>query len=120
MTWKLSTTKGETMEMQMAFPDVPATNADILNAASKRNAWKWESERRDEISRKMVLPDSLRTSLNSFMSPAAGHLAFNKTTERVKARFYWIGPRKDVESWFVRVVMFEPIGRSEIKLQERQ
>ena len=32
MTWKLSTAKGETMEMQMAFPDVPATNANILNA----------------------------------------------------------------------------------------
>ena len=34
-------------------------------------------------------------------SPAAGHLFYNKPTERVKARFYWCGRLKDVESWFV-------------------
>ena len=40
MTWKWSTAKGETMEMQMAFPDVPVTTADIVSAARReKNAW---------------------------------------------------------------------------------
>ena len=65
---------------------------------------KWESERGDDISWKLVLPDSLRTDVLKQLhdSPAAGHLGFKKTTERVKARFYWCGLRKDVESWCVR------------------
>ena len=35
MTWKLSTAKGETMEKQMAFPNVPETTGDIVNAVSR-------------------------------------------------------------------------------------
>ena len=35
-------------------------------AVTKRNAWKWDSERGDEISWELVLLDSLRTFLNSF------------------------------------------------------
>ena len=45
MTWKLSTAKGETMEMQMDFPNVPATTGDIVNAVSrKRNVWTSQTQ----------------------------------------------------------------------------
>ena len=65
---------------------------------------KWESDRGDEVVWKLVLPDSLKTEVLKQLhdSPAAGHLGFRKTTERVKARFYWCGLRRDVESWCVR------------------
>ena len=56
--------------------------------------------RRDEITWKLVLPDSLKKEVLKQLhdSPAAGHLGSKKTTERVKARFYWSALRKDVES----------------------
>ena len=65
---------------------------------------KWESERGDEIIWKLVLPDSLKTEVLKQLhdSPEAEHLGFKNTTKRVKARFYWCGLRKDVESWCVR------------------
>ena len=65
---------------------------------------KWESERGDEISWRLVLPDRLRADVLKQLhdSPAAGHLGIKKTTERVKARFYWCGLRRDVELWCVR------------------
>ena len=64
---------------------------------------KWESERGDEITWKLVLPDSLRADVLKQLhdGPAAGHLGFKKTTDRVKARFYWCGLRRDVELWCV-------------------
>ena len=65
---------------------------------------KWESERRDKIRWKLVLPNSLRTDVLKQLhdSPAVGHLGLKKTTEWVKARFYLCGLQKDVESWCVR------------------
>ena len=58
---------------------------------------KWESE----IIWKLVLPGRLRAQVLRQLhdSPVAGHLGCKKTIERVKARFYWCGLRKDVESW---------------------
>ena len=56
---------------------------------------KWESERGDDISWKLVLPDSLRTD-------CSGTPWLQENDERVKAHFYWCGLRKDVESWCVR------------------
>jgi len=65
---------------------------------------KWESDRGDEVVWKLVLPDSLKTEVLKQLhdSRATGHLGFRKTTERVKARFYSCGLRRDVESWCVR------------------
>ena len=65
---------------------------------------KWESERGDEITWKLVLPDSLKKEVLRELHniTAAGHLGFKKTTERVRTRFYWYGLRKDVESWCVQ------------------
>ena len=65
---------------------------------------KWESDRGDEVVWKLVLPDSLKKEVLKQLhdSPATGHLGFRNTTERVKARFYWCGLRRDVESWCVR------------------
>ena len=65
---------------------------------------KWESERGDEITWKLVLPDSLKKEVLRQLqdNPAAGHLGFKKTTERVRTRFYWCGLCKDVESWCVQ------------------
>jgi len=46
---------------------------------------KWESERGDEITWKLVPPDSLKKEVLRQLNdnPAAGHLGFKKTTERV-------------------------------------
>ena len=35
-TWTLSTAKGETMEKQMAFPDVSPSTGEIVNAVSRK------------------------------------------------------------------------------------
>ena len=58
----------------------------------------WESERGDEITWKLVLPESLRHEVLKQLhdGPTAGHLGVKKTMERVKARFYWCGLHKDV------------------------
>ncbi len=32
-------------------------------------------------------------------APSGGHLGFTKTLEKVRARFYWPGQRRDVEDW---------------------
>ena len=67
---------------------------------------KWKSERGDEIIWKLVLPGLLRTEVLRQLhdSPVTGHLGYKETIERVKARFYWSGLQKDVESciWCAR------------------
>ena len=45
--WKLSTAKGKTMEMQMAFPDVHVTTAGIMSAVRRmlepaRPSGRWQ------------------------------------------------------------------------------
>ena len=59
--------------------------------------------RGDEITWKMVLPDSHKKEVLRKLhdNPVAGHLGFKTTTEQVGTRFYWCGLRKDVESWCV-------------------
>jgi len=54
---------------------------------------KWKSERGDEITWKLVLPDSLKKEVLRQLhdNPAAGHLGVKKTTEQVRTRFYWCG-----------------------------
>ena len=65
---------------------------------------KWESERGDETTWKLVLPDSLKKEVLRQLhdNPAARHLGFKKTTERVRAMFYWCSLHKDIESWCVQ------------------
>ena len=62
------------------------------------------NQRGDEITWKLVLPDSLKKEVlrQLYNNPAAGHPGFKKTTERVRTKVYWCGLRKDVESWCVQ------------------
>ena len=50
---------------------------------------------------KLAVPRSLRDDILKQLhnSPTAGHLGIKKTTERVRARYYWAGCRRDVERW---------------------
>ena len=43
------------------------------------------------------LADDVLTGLHS--SPAGGHMGLRKTLEKVRSRFYWVGQRRDVETW---------------------
>ena len=62
---------------------------------------KWESDRGNEATWKLVIPKGLRQDVLKQLhnSPTTGHLGMKKTTDRVMARFYWRGLRKDVKLW---------------------
>lgn len=72
---------------------------DSLNLRQGILYQKWESDLGHQIVWKLILPKELRPFVLKELhsSPSSGHLGDNKTLERIKARFFWYGMRRDVE-----------------------
>ena len=47
----------------------------------------------------IILPSSLIPTVLQQLHDQAGHLGVQKTTDRVKERFYWPGYEQDIEKW---------------------
>ena len=64
---------------------------------------KWESEDGQEVRWRIVLPKSERRKalFDLHSAPTAGHLGINKTLDKMRQRFYWVGMKADVRS-FIR------------------
>ena len=62
---------------------------------------RWESPERGDETWQLVLPTALRAGVLKLLhdSPVGGHLGVSKTLGKVRARFYWIHCRRDVEEW---------------------
>ena len=62
---------------------------------------RWESPERGEETWQLVLPSALCAGVLKLLhdSPVGGQLGVSKTLGKVRARFYWIHCRRDVEEW---------------------
>ena len=47
----------------------------------------------------LVIPDSMKDIMLQQLHNQGGHLGIFKTTENIKARFYWPGYEKDTQTW---------------------
>ena len=47
----------------------------------------------------LIIPDSMKDTMLQQLHDQAGHLGISKTTEKVKARFYWPGYEQDIQNW---------------------
>ena len=90
------------------YPTFRTVSAESLSVKALRQHWRNLFVRNGILYRKLVVPDKdekvqvvLPRCLKSQVlqqlhsDPSAGHLGTFKTLERVKARFYWIGWRRD-------------------------
>jgi transposase InsO family protein len=91
------------------YPSYRSISAESLNVKALRQHWRnlivenGILYRRLEVPNKptriqLVLPRTLReeTMEKLHSAPSSGHLGTHKTLERIKARFYWVGWRRDV------------------------
>ena len=60
---------------------------------------RWESPERGEETWQLVFPTALRAGVLKLLhdSPVGGHLGVSKTLGKVRARFFWIHCRRNVE-----------------------
>ena len=65
---------------------------------------RWESETGDEVRWQLLVPSSMKAEVFTQLhdGKTAGHLGVNKTIERVKERFYWLGCSRDAKDWCKR------------------
>ena len=65
---------------------------------------KWESADGKEVTWKIVLPKSMRSTILQELhsSITAGHLGVNKLLHKVQRRYYWVGLAADVRLWVKR------------------
>ena len=65
--------------------------------------WRWEDVPGGGTNKRLqlVLPSQLANDILSGLhsSPAGGHMGLRKTLEKFRSRFYWVGQRRDVETW---------------------
>ena len=47
----------------------------------------------------LVIPDSMKDIVLQQLHNQGGHLGISKTTENIKARFYWPGYEQDIQAW---------------------
>ena len=47
----------------------------------------------------LIIPDNMKDTVLQQLHDQAGHLGISKTTEKVKARFYWPGYEQDIQNW---------------------
>lgn len=79
----------------------------LVHSVSIRNgvlSRKWETERENEVTWKLFVPDSLRAEVLKQLYDSSWDepISFRKTTKQViKARFHWCDLRLDVKSWYV-------------------
>ncbi|KAK3731181.1 hypothetical protein QZH41_019238 [Actinostola sp. cb2023] len=62
---------------------------------------RWESDDGQQVRRQLVVPKAMRNDVVTKLHGAktSGHLGVNKTTTRVKERFYWPNCARDVKDW---------------------
>ena len=91
------------------YPDYKSISGESLSAKAIRQHWRHLAIDDGILYRKLEIPDKPtrmqlvlpRTLKHSIMEklhcdPCSGHLGTQKTLERVKAKFFWVGWRKDV------------------------
>jgi len=62
---------------------------------------RWESDDGQQVRWQLVVPKAMRNDVVTKLHGAktSGHLGVNKTTTRVKERFYWPNCARDVKDW---------------------
>ena len=61
----------------------------------------WATPRKSEDVKQLILPASLRKEAIKYLHdlPSSGHFASDKTLNRVRERFYWVGYTQDVKRY---------------------
>ncbi|KAK3724018.1 hypothetical protein QZH41_008917 [Actinostola sp. cb2023] len=62
---------------------------------------RWESDDEKQVTWQLVVPKAMRNDVVTKLhgTKTSGHLGVNKTTTRVKERFYWPNCARDVKDW---------------------
>ena len=73
-------------------------NLKMINGVLHR---LWESPSGNHVVPQLVLPKTMRKEVFAQLhsTPTAGHLGVNKTSDRIRQRFYWPHCLQDVKDW---------------------
>ena len=73
-------------------------NLKLINGVLHR---LWETPSGDRVVPQMILPRKMRKEVFAQLhsTPTAGHLGVNKTSSRIRQRFYWPHCLQDVKDW---------------------